>query len=140
VRIAAANAGIFSWLVPLSVAGLSGCALLGCATDHQHVKRIPLPLQALLTPQPDPGCALKSVAMVERSETSPDSGRSTTAPGAAPQPSTHLLGQVIKLEYERNCFERAEWRVRSRLLRLQAAVAKTISAVKRVGHDASSGP
>jgi hypothetical protein len=126
VRIAAANAGIFSWLVPLSVAGLSGCALLGCATDHQHVKRIPLPSQALLTPQPDPGCALKSVA--------------TTAPGAAPQPSTHLLGQVIKLEYERNCFERAEWRVRSRLLRLQAAVAKTISAVKRVGHDASSGP
>jgi hypothetical protein len=156
VRIAAANAGILhatcSWLVALSVVGLSGCALLGCATDHQQVKSIssprpsiPLPSQALLTPQPDPECALKDVAIEERSDKPPDvnpsdSGHSATAPGAAPQPSTHLLGQLIKLEYERNCFQRAEWRARSRLLRLQTAVAKTIKAAKRVSQNTGSGP
>jgi hypothetical protein len=153
VRIAAANAGIlhatFSWLVPLSAVGMS-CVLLRCATDHRQVKSvssartsIPLPSQALLTPQPDPDCALKSVAMEERSDkppdsNRPDSGRSAAAPGAAPQPSTHLLGQLIKLEYERTCFQRAEWRARSRLLRLQTAVAKTMRAAKRLGQ--SSGP
>jgi hypothetical protein len=149
VRIAAANAGILhatcSWLVALSVVGLSGCALLGCAIISSPRPSIPLPSQALLTPQPDPGCALKGVAIEERSDKPPDvnlpeSGHSATAPGAAPQPSTHLLAQLIKLEYERNCFQRAEWRARSRLLRLQTAVAKTIKAAKRVSQNAGSGP
>ena len=156
MRIAAANAGILhatcSWLVAMSVVGLSGCALLGCAADHRQVKSIsspgpsiPLPSQALLAPQPDPGCALQGVAMEERSDkppelNPPDSGHSATAPGASPQPSTRLLGQLIKLEYERNCFQKAEWRVRSRLLRLQTAVAKTIKAAKRVGQNTSSAP
>jgi hypothetical protein len=40
--------------------------------------------------------------------------------------------QVIKLEYERECYRKAEIRVRDRLKRLQAAAAETIKAVNRI--------
>jgi hypothetical protein len=151
VRIAATDAGIplaiFSWLVALSVAGLGGCALFGCAADYRHVKStssarssIPLPSAALLTPPAEPGCALKRAATEESPEKSPGSSPSPTGPGAAPQPSrTPLLGQLVKLEYERNCFQRAEWRVRNKLRQLQAAVAKTMKAAKGVSQN-TSGP
>jgi hypothetical protein len=151
VRIAAADAGIplaiFSWLVALSIAGLGGCALLGCAADHRHVKStsiarssIPLPSEALLTPQPEPGCALKRAATEERPDKSPGASSSPTGPGTAQQSSrTPLLGQLVKLEYERNCFQRAEWRARNKLRQLQAAVAKTMKAAKGVGQN-TGGP
>lgn len=41
------------------------------------------------------------------------------------------LSQRIKLEYERNCFQQAEMRLREQLLQLQAAIGKTIRSVKR---------
>ena len=151
MRIAAADAGnplaIISWLVALTIAGLGSCALLGCAADYRHVKStssarasIPLPPEALLTAQPEPGCALKRAATEERTDKSPRSNPAPTGPEAAPQPSgTPLLGQLVKLEYERNCFQRAEWRVRNRLQRLQAAVVKTIRAAKGISQN-TSGP
>jgi hypothetical protein len=151
VRIAAADAGIpvaiFSWLVASSIAGLGGCALSGGAADYRHVKStsiarssIPLPSEALLTPQPEPGCALKRAATEERPDKPPGFSSSPTGPGAAPQPSrTPLLGQLVKLEYERNCFQKAEWRVRNRLRQLQAAVAKTMKAAKGISQN-TSGP
>lgn len=151
MRIAAADAGIplaiFSWLVALFIAGLGGCALLGCAHDYRHVKStpsarssIPLPSEALLSPQPEPGCSLKRTATDEHPDKSPGSRPSPTGPEPAPQPSRPpLLGQLVKLEYERNCFQRAEWRARNRLRQLQAAVAKTIKAAKGISQSAS-GP
>jgi hypothetical protein len=45
------------------------------------------------------------------------------------------LSQRIKLEYERDCFRRAEIRIRERLLQLQRAVAVTARAVKRAEQD-----
>ena len=51
---------------------------------------------------------------------------------------TSALSQRIKLEYERDCFRRAEMRIRERLLKLQRAVAVTARAVKRAEHRAVS--
>jgi hypothetical protein len=153
VRIADANVGMlratllrsqWRWLLALLVAGLSGSALIGCAAEDQQVRNIsdpttllPLPTQALLTPQPDPGCALEHAAIDERSLKS--LGADGSPPVPASQHQTPLLGQLIKLEYERNCFQRAESQARERLLRLQVAVAKTIKAARRVTQN-TNGP
>ena len=61
-----------------------------------------------------------------------------SVPGpAASQPNRTLaqassdasLAERIRLEYERNCFQRAEVRVREKLLQLQVAVRKTVRAI-----------
>ena len=149
MRIAAADAGvplaIFSWLVALSIAGLGGCALGLChrlPTRQEHAKREIVNSASIrgvaLTAT---GAGLCTAATDEHPHAYPGSSPSPTGPGPTPQPSrTPLLGQLVKLEYERNCFQRAESRGRSTLLRLQTAVAKTIKAAKRVGQNTSSGP
>ena len=122
---------------------------------------IPLPKQALLAPPKEPACTLKNSGVssedgqAERAEhvstrvanlatrghSDEPKGLSVPPPasGAARQTIPMLaqtnppvcLSQQIKLEYERNCFQQAEMRVRARLLQLQAAIGKTMKAVKR---------
>src|SRR5262249_15338515 len=42
------------------------------------------------------------------------------------------LAARIRLEYERDCFRRAEARMRERLERLQCAVRRTVRAARRI--------
>jgi hypothetical protein len=75
---------------------------------------IPLPDEALLTPQPEPQCEFK------------------TQPGQ----TDAATERVMKLDYEQQCYRHAEIIVRNRLQLLQVAVGKTIDAVK--GREQSS--
>jgi hypothetical protein len=152
VRVVAAKAGIpiaaHSWSgrplrLPVSVAGLSACLLLGCAVEHSHQvgstrsskTAIPLPERALLKPQGEPGCEFKTSRLDggegrgQSSEPVPTrvanlAGREQSArsdgqpPTSAPlSQQNRKLGQIdpnaalglrIRLEYERDCFRRAE--------------------------------
>jgi hypothetical protein len=65
----------------------------------------------------------------------PSASQSNRKVGQADPNAT--LGLRIRLEYERDCFRRAEMKARDRLHRLQAAVGRTIKAVKRVERDGS---
>jgi len=116
---------------------------------------IPLPERALLQPQGEPGCESSQEEVGEgadqrgkplppRSTNFADHEPSVRSGGQPPAPSSEpnrKLGQVdpnaalglrIRLEYERDCFRRAEMQARDRLNRLQAAVGKTIKTVKRI--------
>jgi len=181
VRTTAASAGLlnatFAWSrrhlrLPF-VAGLSGCVLLGCAAEYSQQSNstptkpaIPLPNQALLTPQPEPGCTLKTseldsdkgqvpgeehkparvanLAAGERSSTAMTSDGAPSVPGTAARPNPALvqtnpdasLAERVKLEYERDCLRRAEARVREKLAQLQSAVRKTARAVRRTASNA----
>jgi hypothetical protein len=149
------------WRMP-AVAGLFACILLGCAADYQQEASIrqtrpsvPVPSQALLTPPSDPGCALKTsdfkdregegerastrIAQVDKrsgvamASDVPPSGIVSQPIGTLVQTDPNAsLAARIKLEYERDCFRRAEARVRERLARLQSAVRQTIRAVRLV--------
>jgi len=88
-------------------------------TARESRTRIPLPDQALLTTQPEPDCEAKPTA--------PDAAKSEQ-----PSDPNADLALRIKLEYERECYRRAEMRVRERLQRLQSSTANTIKAVKRL--------
>jgi hypothetical protein len=68
---------------------------------------IPLPEQALLTPQPEPDCEFKT--QPQQSPLDPDI-------------------KYMKLDYERQCYRQAEISVRARLRLLQASVGETIKA------------
>ena len=128
---------------PLSVSLISAFLLLGCAAEYGQQNSsprradlvIPLPERALLQPQGEPGCELK-VPQEEAGE-----GAEQRHPPAPPSETSRKLGQVdsnaplgqrIRLEFERDCYRRAEMRARDRLHRLQAAVGKTIKTVKRI--------
>src|SRR5262249_5018282 len=96
---------------------------------------IPLPERTLMQPQGEPGCELE--APQEKSGHGAEQ-RQPPAPPLDPhrkqaqgEPNA-ALGLRIKLEYERDCFRRAEMQTRDRLHRLQAAVGKTIRTVKRI--------
>lgn len=96
---------------------------------------IPLPERALLQPQGEPGCESNVSQEVggevaeQRQPPVPPSG-SNRKQGQVD--SNAALGLRIRLEYERDCFRRAEMQARDRLHRLQAAVGKTIKTVKRI--------
>jgi hypothetical protein len=125
---------------------------------------IPVPERGLLQPPTDPGCEAKTsrsqaherdtqgqnpeqtkVANLGGPEQSVRSDGQPRALPSAPQASDRLgqadpnvtLGLRIRLEYERDCFRRAEAKMRERLRQLQAAVGKTIEAVKRKQRDGS---
>jgi hypothetical protein len=125
---------------------------------------IPMPERALLQPQREPGCEAKTsrlqggegaaqgrkpeptrVANLTREEQSVRSDGQPPALPPAPQSNRRVgqaepnatLGLRIRLEYERDCFRRAEGKVRDRLQRLQAAVGKTMKAVRRMERDGS---
>lgn len=144
------------WAKPVLAAGLCAGLLLGCAGEQgpqpydtaRADMRIPLPQPALLKPQPAPGCSSRTSRLQPRTESKPirvanlaagERSDSDVRPSnqivAQVDPSTSLA-QRIKLEYERDCYQRAEVRVRERLRRLQTAVGKTIKAVKRAETNA----
>jgi hypothetical protein len=128
--------------------------------------RVPLPKHALLAPPPESTCLLKTSALNNGQSSAKTaepaviigslaahdrfddiSGGSLDWPpafGAERQPNhmlvqtdpTFSLSQRIRLEYERNCFQQAEIRLRAQLLQLQAAIDKTIRSVKRIEKSA----
>ena len=144
------------FVAALSGCALLGCAHSGQQGSSTTTKPIPLPSLALVTQHPEPGCELKASVLNghkgraegvavrvanlpgERSRISAESGGPPSVPGPALQPNRSLaqanpaasLAERIRLEYERNCFQRAEVRVREKLLQLQVAVRKTVRAVK----------
>jgi hypothetical protein len=165
MRITIANASIlratFSWSRPHFrlpfVVGLTGCVLLGCATDYgqqgdgrSSKRAFPLPNQALLASQPEPACLLKTSNLTRRKDrtdlptkvadlaTGVRSDIPTAGPSGTTTPERRLaqtnpdasLAERIKLEYERDCLQRAETRVREKLSRLQSEVRKTIRAIR----------
>jgi len=145
--------------IPVLAAALGGSALIGCAGQYAQQDGgalaakavIPLPERALLAPQAEPACTLKvsgakggdgqtrqsgmltrkiaNLAAFERSDV--PIGQADMQPEEVQLDPNASLAQRIKLEYERNCFQQAEARVRARLRRLQLAVGRTIVAVKR---------
>ena len=161
--------GHWRFVASVLVGGLSGCTLFGCArefSDESHRElaagqtRIPLPRQALLERQRDPGCTSETSGLALRELQPRKSSHAPTRLAnhsnmsiarsdvpAAPIVSTPdntlaqvdaTLAQRIKLEYERDCFRRAEARVRQRLLQLQVAVGATVKAVRR--SEQQAGP
>ena len=83
---------------------LSSTENASIATRLRPRTPVPLPDQALLSPQPEPDCKYN---------------------GNDPK-----LDELIKLDYERQCYRHAEMIVRGRLELLQGSVDKTIKAVK----------
>ena len=81
---------------------------------------IPLPNQTLLQPLNEPDCGAEQ----------PDAQRVASAAPAQPDPNADLALR-IKLDYERECYRKAEERVRQRLQKLQAATSETVKAVKQ---------
>jgi hypothetical protein len=79
-------------------------------STRRRLKPIPLPDEALLSPQPEPDCGFKIT-----------------------EPKTD---DVQKLDYQRQCYRHAEMIVRSRLEQLQGSVEMTIKAVKGDSRDA----
>jgi hypothetical protein len=104
------------------------------ASPRSAKLEIPLPERALLQPKVEPGCELKA----EGGEPSVQSGGQPPAPTSEANrrldqvASNAALGLRMRLEYERDCFRRAEIQARDQLHRLQAAVGKTIKTVKRI--------
>src|SRR5215831_13135311 len=129
----------------VSLVGLSAFLLLGCAAEYSQQDSSPrraklailLPERALLQPQGEPGCELKA-SQEEGGDGAEQRGKPLPQPQAESNrkrgqvDSNATLGLRIRLEYERDCFRRAEIQARDRLHQLQAAVGKTIKTVKRI--------
>jgi hypothetical protein len=111
----------------ISAAALAGCAELPCDDDISSTApinsrsraQIPLPDHALLTAQPEPDCEGKPVP-------------ADATKNGEPTNANADLALRIKLEYERECYRKAEMRVRDRFKRLRAATSETVSAVRRI--------
>ena len=123
---------------------------------------IPLPQRTLLTQQPEPNCVVRTSQLPRGEGLAQEHANVSTrvaslavrrgsdgAIAAQGQPPSSVvepqqrpsvvqsdpnagLGQRIKLEHERDCYQSAEMRARERLRLLQAAVRKTIVVVKRI--------
>lgn len=115
-----------------SVAASAVLVLWGCASVHnEHVShinpRIPLPEDALLKPAAAPDCKTDAArAAVFDAKPDADAVKDAT------------LAQRIKLEYERDCYMRAEAGLRERHRRLQLASRATSRAVKRLNLPATN--
>jgi hypothetical protein len=81
-------------------------------TRSVSTKLIPLPGRALLQAQPEPDCHSKNIGQGDTLLDSSDAA-------------------LIKLDYERQCYQIAEMIVRTRLRALQVSVGETIKAVNR---------
>jgi hypothetical protein len=117
----------------LLAVGVSAALLSGCAADHPQSDgvrsargRIPRPAQALLVPPKQPFCTSSS------SDSSSETKQPQGEPGKVHGSSDGALSQRVRLEFERNCYQQAEMRARAQLLRLQAAVGKTIRSLDRI--------
>jgi len=119
----------------LLVVGFGALALVGCAevfdafaqsstasagsSRKEPGARVPLPDRELLAAQPEPDCEVKS--------TTSDGEKS----GVQTDPNADLALR-IRLEYERECYRKAEMRARARLEQLQASTAETIKVLTRL--------
>jgi hypothetical protein len=137
------------------------------ASTASSTSHVPLPKRALLAPPTQPACMLQTPGLTEQSQAERAEPGPTLAWALAAQegsnepngsgdwPPTseamrrHMLVQTepnsslsqrIRLEYERDCFQRAEIRLRKQLLQLQAAIDKTIRSVKRISRDPTQAP
>jgi hypothetical protein len=145
----------------LSAAALAGCAPAYSehaeAVAHSPLPRaqrqaastIPLPAPALLASPRAPDCDGTPVSADEPDAAAPKVAREASAepssstiagePQAAaaakspphPADTGAELAHRVRLEYERECYRRAEKRVRERLRKLQASVSEAVKAVKR---------
>lgn len=120
------------------------------AAKKSQRPEIPLPDRALLTPQPAPDCdsappqtaeaAPRRLANNSAAQSQNPAGASdATGSGAAATPDAAVqsdpnaeLALRIKIEYERECYRRAEVQVRDRLQKLQASTSETIKSVNRL--------
>jgi hypothetical protein len=146
----------------ISVAALAVCALSSCSkydmAAYSGPARIPLPKRALLEPPPEPNCTTEAsrpggyggnLPAPEHHRTMIASLAAAGHPDTLDAPATATPGSTlaqadpnlglslrIRLEYERDCFRRAEIRTRERMLQLQRAVSRTAKAVKRTEQSA----
>lgn len=117
----------------VSAALLANFVLWGCAGgSHPHETQlatasIPLPEDALLKPAAAPNCKADAVraAVIDAKQ-------------AADAVEAATLAQRIKLEYERDCYMRAEAGLRERHRKLQLASRATSKAVKRLNQSATN--
>jgi hypothetical protein len=98
-------------LTPVLAAVLGAQALAGCAAvpARPAAAAIPLPSRALLAAPPPPDCEFPRIGLGD-----------TVLDGDEPR---------RKLEHERQCYRRAEMKMRARLRRLQTSVAATVKAI-----------
>jgi len=104
---------------------------------------VPVPKAALLTPQKPPDCgeAMTSDSDVaaadpKRTGTGTTGGQASATdvtPNAGVEPADRnaVMAMRIQLEYERECYRKAEERVRARLQELQGSVTETIKSVNQ---------
>jgi hypothetical protein len=100
---------------PAFAAVLGALVLAGCAAapPWRFAAPVPLPSRALLAAPRQPDCEYRRIGLGDTMlESDEDAARH-------------------KLEYERQCYRRAEMMMRARLRRLQASVAQTVKAVRR---------
>jgi hypothetical protein len=141
----------------IGIAAFAGSMLASCSKYElidapAGLAHIPLPKRALLEPLPEPGCTteasgsgdelhqsqLRRTLLASLAAASLDrsgqlaAGTTVQSDSTLAQTDPNLgLSLRIKLEYERDCFRRAEMRTRERLLQLQKAVGATAKAVRR---------
>jgi hypothetical protein len=104
---------------PAVVAVLCSQVLAGCtclpvtdSTARPAKPSIPLPHRSLLAGLPQPDCEFREIGL----------GDTVLDPDGATR---------RKLDYERQCYRRAEMLARARLRQLQASVAETVKVLKR---------
>ena len=148
-----AGSRVIVFAVILVVAGLSACVPLYHDAGYAEVAdtgtrprtrpkpSVPVPKAALLTPQAPPDCGEAKTAEPKTAAADPKHMANTIASeqasaadvlpntSAEPGDANATLAMRIKLEYERECYRRAEARVRARLLELQGSVKETIKSV-----------
>lgn len=101
---------------------------------------IPAPGQSLLGRQSGPRCNFDAPSAQEIQDRwtpyvrEPKPSASPTASGggtpSSPSASDDRLPQIMAIMRERDCYQQAEARVRSRLHKLQTAVGQTIEAIQ----------
>ncbi|MGI9382219.1 MAG: hypothetical protein ACR2PO_03625 [Methyloligellaceae bacterium] len=118
----------------LVLGGLAG----GCVRDAGSVAAaygIPTPSPSLLRRQADPKCKFFSPGAQESQDAwSPYAKKSGKSAGAAADGQVVASGdrrkQIQNLVSERDCYRRAEARVRRRLHKLQGSVTRTVKALQ----------
>jgi len=142
------------WVVVVA-AGLAALALPACVPMYHDAgyivaaeasrrprtrpkANVPVPKTALLTPQKPPDCGEAETSDSEVAAADPKrTGNGTTGgqalatdvtPNAGAEPANRnaVMAMRIQLEYERECYRKAEERVRARLQELQGSVKETI--------------
>lgn len=114
---------------PASAMIVATLFLWGCASGypgHTPVAKakIPLPSLALLQPATPPDCTFNLA-----------NSNALNAKISAAASQDAVLVERIKLEYERDCYLKAEAKLRERYRQLQLASRATVNAVKRLDHS-----